>query len=65
MKRLSIEQINDKMISNISSQNQRVALFALGKLNKSLSNLKGADKKFSVFETNLLLSFYNSNHFIA
>jgi len=63
VKRLNIEQINDKMISNISHKNENVALFALGKLNRSLSNFKGSDKKLSEFESNLLHSFYSSHHF--
>ena len=63
VKRLNIEQVNDKMISNISHKKEIVAVFALGKLNKSLSNFKGSEKKLSEFETNLLHSFYSSHHF--
>lgn len=58
---MDMDEINEKMIENISSPNGLVAIFTLGKLTAILENF--TEKKLTNFDTNLLRSFYSKKHF--
>jgi len=60
---MEMDEINEKMIENISSPNGLVAIFTLGKLTAILEEF--TRKKLTNFDSNLLRSFYSKKHFAS